>query len=131
MTDSYTAELRDIIDRAFTEEYGGRATVQMVHEATWRDLPEHLRDFLIGKGLRAQVRAYFNDKDEDNLPKRPEVNAAGEHAQLHFLSVDEFGYVHDAYAARVKANAEQREKVRLRCLAVHGVDLERVKADSA
>lgn len=123
MTDSYTAELRDLIDRAFTGEHGGRATVGMVHATVYRDLPDHLLDFLIGKGIRAQVAAYFRAKDAEGLPKRPEVNDDGEHATLESLSVVEFGFVHRRYLDRAAANAEQAEKVRQRCMDVHHVDV--------
>lgn len=128
MSDSFTAELRDLIDRAFVDELGGRATLEMVHATVWRDLPEHLVDHLIGKGLRSQVSAYFRDKDADGLPKRPEVNPEGVHAQIELLPVEEFAYVYDAYTARMEANAAQREKVRQRCLEVHGVDVARIAA---
>ena len=123
MTDSYTTELREIIDRAFTAEYAGRATVQMVHNAVQRDLPEHLIDYLVGKGLRSQVTAYFREQDSDGLPLRPAANDQGEHAQLAFFTVEEFAYVHEGYLARAAANQTQAEKVRARCLDLHGVDL--------
>lgn len=129
MTDSYTTELRDIIDRAFVSEYGGRATAQMVHNSVHRDLPDHLIDFLIGKGLRAQVGAYFRVKDAEGLPKRPAVNAEGEHVQFSLLSPDELAYLYGKYLELSDANREQAEKVRLSCLATHGVDLA-VKAAS-
>lgn len=123
MVDSHTAELRDLIDRAFTGEHGGAATAQMVHNSVHRDLPEHLTDYLIGKGLRSQITAYFRDKDADGLPKRPEVNAEGEHKQLELASVSEYAYVHAKYTDRASENIAQAEKVRARCLEVHGVDL--------
>lgn len=123
MTDSYTSELRDIIDRAFVAEHHGRATAKMVHASVHRDLPEHLIDFLVVKGLRSQINAYFNTKGDDGLPKRPEVNADGEHAQLELLSVEEFSYLHAAYVSRADANRQQAEKVRERCFEAHGVDL--------
>lgn len=123
MTDSYTTELRDIIDRAYTQEHSGRATAQMLHNSAHRDLPEHLIDFLVGKGLRAQVTAYFREKDSDGLPKRPEANGDGEHVQLAFLTVQECTYVYEGYQSRADANAAQAERVREFCLAQHGVDL--------
>lgn len=126
MSDTYAAELRDLIDRAFVAEHNGRATLDMVHASVWRDLPDHLTDYLIGKGLRSRVSAYFGAKDAEGLPKRPEANADGEHAQLDLLSAPEFAYVYEGYTARIAANAEQREKVRRRCMEVHGVDLEPV-----
>lgn len=128
MIDSYTTELRDLIDRAFTAEHGGRATAQMVHNSVHALLPEHLIDYLIGKGLRSQVNAYFNAKDDDGLPKRPEINTEGEHAQLEFASVTEHAYVYGRYIDRADANRAQAEKVRQRCLDVHGVDLVSVVA---
>lgn len=124
MADSYASELKDLIDRAFIGEHGGRATAEMVHYSVQRDLPEHLVDYLVGKGLRSQVAAYFRAKDDDGLPRRPEVNEQGEHTQLEFANVREYEYVHAAYLARVQANAIQAEKVRQRCLDVHGVDLD-------
>lgn len=123
MTDTYTSELHDIIDRAFTAEHGGRATVQMVHSSVHRDLPEHLIDYLVGKGLRSQVTSYFREQDSDGLPKRPAANPDGEHAQLAFLSVEEFAYVHSTYLDRASANTAQAEKVRRRCIETHGVDI--------
>lgn len=123
MTDSYTAELRDIIDRTFTSEHHGRATAQMVHHSVHRDLPDHLIDFLIGKGIRAQITSYFREKDREGLPKRPEVNPDGEHVQLALLSVTECSYVHSRYLDRADANLAQAEKVRRFCLEQHGVDL--------
>lgn len=123
MADSFTAELKDIIDRAFIGEHGGRATVEMVHHSVQANLPPHLADYLIGKGLRSQVGAYFRAKDDEGLPRRPEVNDEGEHTQLEFANVIEHEYVYAAYLARVEANAAQAEKVRQRCLDVHGVDL--------
>lgn len=130
MTDTFTSELRDIIDRAFTGEYGGRATAQMVHNSVHRDLPEHLIDYLIGKGLRSQVAAYFREQDHDGLPKRPAANPDGEHAQLTLLSVEEFAYVHSTYLDRAAANSTQAEKVRARCLEMHGVDLATAQASA-
>lgn len=123
MTDSYTSELRDIIDGVFITEYGGRATAQMVHQSVWALLPEHLVDPLIGKGIRSQVDAYFRVKDYDGLPKRPEINIEGEHAQLEFATVTEHAYLYSAYVDRAEANQAQAEKVRQRCLDAHGVDL--------
>lgn len=123
MTDTYTSELRDIIDRAFTDELGGRATAQMVHNSVHRDLPDHLVDYLIGKGLRSQVTAYFREQDADGLPKRPAANPDGEHAQLSFFSVEEFAYLHSTYVERASANETQAERVRARCLDTHGIDL--------
>lgn len=123
MTDSYTAELRDMIDRAFVGEHHGRATATMVHASVQRNLPDHLLDYLIAKGLRSQITAYFNAKSDDGLPKRPEVNRDGEHAQLELLSVEEFGYLHAAYVSRADANRQQAERVRERCYAAYGVDL--------
>lgn len=131
MPDSYALELREIIDRAFSVEHSGRATAQMVHATVQSDLPEHLVDYLIGKGIRSQVNAYFNAKDDDGLPKRPEVNAAGEHAQLDFASVTEFSYVHAKYVDRADANRAQAEKVRQRCLAVHQVDIDATASSAA
>lgn len=128
MTDTYTAELRDLIDRAFVGEHAGRATAQMVHNSVHRDLPEHLIDYLIGKGLRSQVASYFREQDHDGLPKRPAANAEGEHKQLALLSLDEFAYVHSTYLDRASANQAQAEKVRARCLEMHGVDLAEVAA---
>lgn len=123
MTDSFTSELREIIDTAFTGEHGGRATAQMVHNSAHRDLPDHLIDFLVGKGLRSQVAAYFREQDSEGLPKRPAANPDGEHAQLDLLSVDECGFVYEAYIARAGANQAQAEKVREFCSKRHGVDL--------
>jgi hypothetical protein len=123
MPDTFTAELRDLIDRAFVGEHGGRATAQMVHNSVHRDLPDHLVDYLIGKGLRSQVASYFREQDQDGLPKRPAANAEGEHAQLALLSLAEFTYVHATYLDRSEANRKQAEKIRVRCLETHGVDL--------
>lgn len=123
MTDTYTAELRDIIDRAFTAEHGGRATAQMVHNSVHRDMPDHLVDFLVGKGLRAQVGAYFRERDAEGLPKRPEANAEGEHVQLAMLSVAECTHVYGRYVSRAEANSQQAEKVREFCFAQHGIDV--------
>lgn len=130
MIDTYTSELRDIIDRAFTHEHAGRATAQMVHNSVHRDLPDHLVDYLIGKGLRSQVAAYFREQGSDGLPKRPAANPEGEHAQLSFLSVDEFVYVHSTYLTRAEANKAQAEKIRARCLETHGVDVAGLAAAS-
>ena len=93
MTDSYTTELRDIINRAFVSEHAGRATAQMVHNSVYSELPEHLVDYLIGKGIKAEIGAYFRAKGRDGLPMRPKVNDAGEHAQLSLLSPDELSYL--------------------------------------
>lgn len=123
MSDSFASELRDLIDRAFTAEHGGRATAQMVHNSVHRDLPEHLVDYLIGKGLRSRVSAYFNDKDAEGLPKRPAVNPEGIHADAALLSVGECGYVYVGYLDRAKANEQQAEKWRERVLQERGVDL--------
>lgn len=123
MTDSFATELRDLIDRAFVGEHGGRASAQMVHNSAHRDLPEHLIDFLVGKGLASQVAAYFREKDGEGLPKRPAVNGEGEHVQLALLTVEECGYVYAAYCDRATANEQQAEKVRQFCLEQHGVDL--------
>ncbi|WP_114202349.1 hypothetical protein [Janibacter anophelis] len=123
MTSSHTAELHDLIDRVFTAELGGRATTQMVHDSVHRTLPDHLVDFLVAKGLRHQVTAYFREKDDDGLPKRPEVNDGGEHLQLDFATVTEHAYLHRKYMQRADQNIEQASKVRQRCLDKHGVDI--------
>lgn len=123
MTDSFTTELRDIIDRAFTDDLGGKATANMLQEHVWANLPDHLTHFLISKGLRAQVTAYFREQDHDGLPKRPAANPEGEHKQLSFFSVEEFAYLHADYRKRAAANDAQAEKVRVRCLDLHDVDL--------
>lgn len=123
MTDTYTSELRDIIDRAFTGEHGGRATAQMVHNSVYRDLPEHLVDFLVGSGIRSQVNSYFKAKNAEGLPQRPAVNPDGEHVQLSILSIDEYAYVHRSYLKRAHDNAEQADRIRTACLEQHGVDL--------
>lgn len=103
-------------------------SVQMIHNSVWRDLPDHLIDYLIGKGLRSQVTAYFHEQDQDGLPKRPSANPEGEHKQLELLSLSEFTFVHTSYLSRAKANRKQAEKIRLRCLDAHGVDLLAIKA---
>lgn len=123
MADSFGTELRDLIDRAFVNEYAGRATAQMVHNSVHRDLPDHLIDYLVGKGLKSRIANYFNEKDHDGLPKRPAANAAGEHAQLTLLSLNEFVFVHTTYIDRADANLAQAEKLRTRCLETHGVDI--------
>lgn len=123
MTDSYSSELREIINSAFTGEHGGRATVQMVHNSAHRDLPEHLVDFLVGKGLRSQVAAYFREQNAEGLPMRPAANPDGEHAQLELLSVEECGFVYAGYVSRAEANSAQAEKVRAFCIERHQVDL--------
>lgn len=123
MADSYATELRDIIDRAFVGEYSGRATAQMVHNSVHRDLPEHLVDYLIGKGLRSQIGSYFRERDGDGLPKRPEANPDGIHADIALLSLDEFEFVHDRYVDQSDAMRQQAERVRVRCMETHGVDL--------
>lgn len=131
MTDSYTAELRDYIDRAFTIEHNGRATSQMVRASVARDLPEHLVDYLVGKGLASEVGAYFRAKDADGLPRAPKVNDEGIHAQMFLLSLDEFTFVYDAYLIQAEANKMQAERVRDRCMVAHGVDLAGAKAVTA
>lgn len=123
MTDSYATELRDLIDRAFVGEHGGRATAQMVHNSVHRDLPEHLIDYLIGKGLRSRISAYFNDKDGEGLPKRPAVNPDGIHADATLLTLEECGFVYAGYLERAEANKQQADKWRERVLEEHGVDL--------
>lgn len=123
MADSYTTELRDIIDRAFVSEHAGRATAQMVHNTIYGDLPEHLVDYLIGKGIKAEIGAYFRAKGRDGLPKRPKVNDEGEHAQFSLLSPTELAYLYRQYLDAAGANAAQADKVRLACLKKHGVDL--------
>lgn len=123
MADSFRSELRDLIDQVYFAEFGGRATQQMLHQAVYRDLPEHLVDYLIGKGIASEVQSYFRTKGTDGLPKFPEVNEDGEHAQLELLSVNEFAFVHRRYIDRAEANSSQAEKIRGLCLGVHGVDL--------
>jgi hypothetical protein len=123
MTTSHTAELRDIIDRAFTADLGGRATARMVQEGVQPGLPAHLVDYLINKGLRSQITAYFREKDAEGLPMRPSVNDADEHAQIELLSVAEFAYAHAQYVTRAQDNMAQADKLRQRCLETHGVDL--------
>lgn len=123
MTDSHAAELRDLIDRAFIGEYGGRATAQMVQNSLHGSLPDHLVDYLIGKGLRARISSYFNDKDGEGLPKRPAVDVDGIHADATLLTVEECGFVYAAYLDRADANRQQAEKWRERVLEERGVDL--------
>ena len=123
MADSFATELREIIDRAYTVELGGRATHKMVHAHTQGSLPDHVVDYLVGKGLAAEVALYFREKNSDGLPKRPAVNSDGEHVQLAFLTVEECGFVYDAYRSRADANREKADKVRDFCLEQHGVDL--------
>lgn len=123
MTDSHAAELRDLIDRAFVGEHGGRASVQMVHNSVHRDLPEHLIDYLIGKGLQSRIRTYFGDKDGDGLPKRPAIDPTGIHADASLLTLEECGFVYAAYLDRIDANQQQADKWRERVMIEHGVDL--------
>lgn len=122
--DPYRAEMQDHIDRVFIDYLGGRATQRMVKDQVQETLPAHMAEYLIGKGLDSEVSRYFRTKGKDGLPKAPEVNESGEHAPLSLLTVDELTYLHDKYVARADANATQAEKVRERCLRVHGVDLE-------
>jgi len=128
MTDSYRAELREIIDRAFVAEYGSRATSQMVHHSVARDLPQHLLDYLIGKGIKAEIGSYFRAKGGDGLPLRPKVTPDGEHADMSLLSQAEMAYPYGQYLDAADANATQAEKVRVRCLKRYGVDLAGVAA---
>lgn len=121
--DSARAELRDIIDRTYLGDLGGRATAERVRHTVWAELPEHLRDYLIGKGLASEIQSYFRTRGRDGLPMAPEVNEEGEHVQLEFLSVTEFVFLHARYVDRSEANAEQADKVRQRCLDTHGVDI--------
>lgn len=130
MTDSYRSELRELIDLIYFGEFGGRATQQMVHAGVLSALPEHLTDYLIGKGIASEVQSYFRSKGADGLPKFPEVNENGEHAQLELLSVDEFSFVHRKYVDRADANQSQAEKIRERCLEIHGVDLATTRASA-
>lgn len=123
MTDSFAAELRDLIDRAFVAEHGGRASAQMVQNSVHRDLPEHLLDYLIGKGLRSRISSYFNDKDAEGLPRRPAINPDGIHADATLLTLDECGFVYIGYLERADANRHQAEKWRERVLVDRGVDL--------
>lgn len=123
MADSFRSELREIIERVYIDDLGGRATQQMVHQGVWAALPEHLTDYLIGKGISSEVQSYFRTQGNDGLPKFPEVNADGEHRQLELLSVDEFVFVHTSYVARADANSAKAERVRELCMVTHGVDL--------
>lgn len=123
MTDSYSSELRDLIDRTFVSEFGGRATAQMVQNNIYGELPEHLTDYLIGKGIAAEIGRYFRAKDPEGMPKRPKVNADGEHAQYELLSADELAFLYCQYRDASDANKAQAAKVRERCLARYGVDL--------
>lgn len=123
MTDSYSAELRDIIDRAFTGQHGGQATAAMVQQTVQHGLPDHLTDYLVNKGLRSRIGSYFREQDSDGLVMRPSVNAAAEHRQLDLLTVSEHAYVYASYVDRSDANLAQAEKQRIRCLEQHGVDL--------
>lgn len=130
MADSYRSELREIIERVYLFELAGQATQQMVHRGVWRELPEHLTDFLIGSGIANEIRSYFRAKGDGGLPRFPEVNEDGEHRQLELLTIDEFQFVHDRYIERADANVGQAEKVRQLCLDRHGVDLIATKAAS-
>lgn len=121
--DSARAELRDIIDRTFVGDLAGRATAERVRVTVWADLPDHLRDYLIGKGLASEIQSYFRTRSRDGLPMAPEVNEAGEHVQLEFLSVTEYAFLYSKYVDRSEANADQATKVRQRCLDLHRVDL--------
>lgn len=128
MVDSYRCELRDLIDSIYHGELGGRATQGQLHTAVWSVLPEHFADYLIGKGIRSEVSAYFRMKEASGLPKYPEVNAEGEHVQLILLSASEMEFLHRSYLDRADANTAQAEKVRDLCLGMHGVDLNAVRA---
>lgn len=123
MADSFRSELRDIIERVYLFEYGAQATQGMVHQGVTRELPEHLTEYLIGKGIASEIQSYFRAKGSDGLPRFPEVNEDGEHRQLELLSIDEFTFVHRRYIDRADANVGQAEKVRQLCLDRHGVDL--------
>lgn len=123
MTDTFKAELRDLIDRAFTVTHSGRATANMLQVSVHSDLPDHLLDYLIGKGLKSEIRRYFGEKDSEGLPKRPAANEDDEHAQLELFTLGEFAFLHRTYVDRADANLTQAEKVRERCLDLHGVDL--------
>lgn len=128
--DSYRSELREIIEQVYIADFGGRATQQMVHAGVLSALPDHLTDYLIGKGIASEVQSYFRVKGSEGLPRFPEVNAEHEHVQLEFLSVTEFAFLHSSYAARAEANTAQADKVRQMCLDRHGVDLTIAEAAS-
>lgn len=123
MTDSYRSELQDLIDRAFVGEYAGRATAQMVYNSIYSDLPPHLIDHLVGKGIKAEIGSYFRAKGIDGLPMRPKVNAEGEHADFGLLSPEEMAYLYQQYVDASAANDAQAEKVRAACLKKYSVDL--------
>lgn len=123
MSDSYRSELQDIIDRSFIGEFGGRATAQMIQTSIYADLPEHLTDYLIGKGIKAEIGAYFRAKGDDGLPQRPKVNDEGVHAQLSLLDLDELTYLYRQYVNASDASRAQAEKVRLIAVAQYQVDL--------
>lgn len=123
MADSYSSEIQALIGEVYIGEFGTRASQPMVTKHVWAQLPEHMADFLIGKGLAGEVQRFFREKTRDGLPKYPEVNEQGEHAQLELLSLDEFRFVHSSYIARAEANADKALLIRQMCLDIHRVDL--------
>lgn len=123
MADSYSSEIQALIGEVYVSEFGTRATQPMVRQQVWTHLPDHMADYLIGKGLASEVQRFFRVQNSDGLPKYPEVNEDGEHAQLELLSLDEFRFVHDSYMVRAEANASKAHLIRQMCLDMHRVDL--------
>lgn len=123
MSGSENAEIADLIDRAFTGTFGGRASNDDVFREVAADLPDYLIRHLAGPGLKTAIGRYFRAKRKDGLPHAPEVNAEGLHVQLDLLDVPEFEYVIGQQLKRSSEFYGQALKLADRCKTIHGVTI--------
>lgn len=123
MPSSENAEVDDLIRRAFTEEFGGRASSDEVFREVAPELPEHLLHHLASGGLRAAIGRFFRQKNADGLSLAPEADPDGTHVQLDLLSVPEFQYVVGRHLTLSDAHRGQAQKYADKCEVVHGVTI--------
>lgn len=120
MISSESAELADMFDRVFVGQFGGRASVDEVYRAVLKDLPNHLRDYLVATGLKTKIGTHFRKRNSIGLPAAPEVNAQGVHVQLDMMSVEEFRYCVQRQCRDAETSKAQAHRYAQLCAEVHG-----------
>jgi hypothetical protein len=123
MPTSEFTEIQDLIERAFVEEFGSRASADEVLRSIVAILPEHLDHHLKVSGIKSAIGTFFRRKRSDGLPQAPEATADGVHVQLDFMDVPEFQYVIGQYVKSSEASYSQAEKLAALCREVHGVSI--------
>lgn len=116
---SERAELCDIVERTFVDQYGGRAHTDEWAHAVRDALPAYCEEYLIAKGIKAEIGHYARQKDAAGKPTA--IAASGEYVQTEIALPEEL-----ITAARQKiglgvGNFAAAQILLDRCAEVHGV----------